>query len=380
LNKPDEGVWKILLGDRVLWGEAHIISTGSYLLKANSKKRTPLQIAGDGSPGSPFSIGEAVLVESREGFREWLWPSGEKSCWRRSESRSIAADDKQSSAGMALQHSYVSVRSELAPTKHTGSIADSDAESSCDGDDDLEGSVCGNEKTEESKRELGDLADSDGEASDHNNHPGNSFFESAHDGLAESDAEDSEDDYQPERKCTSSRKARSGRISADLAQVLPDVLRDPEAVSWQQDLETRRVSATEPRSSFSSHRCTQKDIRRLTESSFLGGRPIYDSDGRVSLQLLSAAYRELAAKPEVCYHESPARQILWLAELAKSLGLVNDGQLKTVKHRSQRKASRRPRSPELVCLNAYDRELRFPTHAVTGKRKEAPTEGDDFFQ
>jgi hypothetical protein len=186
------------------------------------------------------------------------------------------------------------------------------------------------------------------------------------DDLAASDGESS-DDYRLGNRAQTSSKVR----------ILPDFAQDPQAEAWREDLENRRVSLLDPRSSFSSSPCMQKMIRNLPESSFLAGRPVFESTGLVNLHLLAGAYVQLASSAEAWDSSADARHILWLAEAARSLGVLSLNQLRRGKLAApkSRKVDAAP-DPDTVFL-APDREVRFPARPLAaGKRKG---DGEGFF-
>eukprot|EP00930_Biecheleria_cincta_P100288 TRINITY_DN9191_c0_g1_i1.p1 TRINITY_DN9191_c0_g1~~TRINITY_DN9191_c0_g1_i1.p1 ORF type:complete len:980 (+),score=198.96 TRINITY_DN9191_c0_g1_i1:213-2942(+) len=74
---------------------------------------------------------------------------------------------------------------------------------------------------------------------------------------------------------------------------------EEELKRWQSELEMKRDSGSEDlRTAFSLKPCSAQDIRRLGPEAFLGGKgleaggkPLYDLNGKVSLQWLLATYR-----------------------------------------------------------------------------------------
>lgn len=414
------GIWQIVLDGQGLWGEAHVKTYGSYLQQTGTRTMKPLEIDGHGTAESPFRIGDAKLIESGPGFRVWQWPGGTCSRWTEispSASSFIPKRRKQdevaatagSDARDSVPESPGPVSSDedrRAPTKKIYGAAEMAAASS---------QIFGDSDAESSLHDTQGLSGSEGAES------------AAEAPIGASDAELSDDaGTPPRRKARSSRPAakaatnqrprRAAAVRAlasmqaaaaagdwgaeatgDLADsdaesfdeheqrgatkgpALPDVLQDPQADTWRQDLEARRGTPMDPRSSFSSSSCSQTVIRRLPESSFLNGRPIFDSAGRVNLHLVAAAYSELASRAEACLSDTDARHILWLAEAARGMQLLSAEQLRRGKLVVKKKQAPQQRSSDTVFL-AADRELRFPARPLVGnKRKAGSADGGEFF-
>eukprot|EP00435_Cladocopium_sp_Y103_P020716 s529_g5.t1 len=116
-----------------------------------------------------------------------------------------------------------------------------------------------------------------------------------------------------------------------------DAADDEAAAAWLQDLEER--SPTDLRDAFGLKPCSPKELRQLPESAFLGGRktpgalPMYDLEGKVSLQFLLASYKASEKSRERLRGEDSAvdlhRPFLrWLMKKARELQLLNSREVR----------------------------------------------------
>lgn len=194
-------------------------------------------------------------------------------------------------------------------------------------------------------------------------------------GVADSDAED---DYQP---CSGSGSdyqptpPAEGRGRRGLACLGTSA--DPEVPDWGVGLEERRDANGDLRTAFSNARVLAADIRRLPGASFLSGRPVFDSRGKVNIHLLLAAHRELvlASTGEL---DADARHIGYLARRACGLGLVSQDQVRHGRTKGSQRQDRGDR-PARVLTGAED-ELRFPSRPQAQKRSApASQDGADLF-
>lgn len=224
-------------------------------------------------------------------------------------------------------------------------------------------------------RSLGGLADSDAESSEDARAPCSTIADTrpaAHlefngrsfGGIADSDAESSGADS------VASRRRTSGRCGMVVGQLGADT--DAEVGEWERALENRRAPSerNRPGSAFSTASCSASEIRRLPTTSYLAGQPVFDAAGRVNLHLLLGAYNSLRVNPTLSA-EAEARHIGWLARRARDLGLVSDRNLKSGRARRHRRPPAAAARSEPEQLLAEERELRFPTRPGPQRNGEA---------
>jgi len=158
---------------------------------------------------------------------------------------------------------------------------------------------------------------------------------------------------------------------------------DPEVSLWSKDLEERWANASEPRpaAAFSLDPCSVEAMRKLPPENKLADEFVFDAMGKVNLHLLLGAHRNLLAvsNSTVTPPSTAARQVGWLARQAKSIGLIDEFEL-----RNGRVGKRKPGEPKRSQFAAEllipEQEVRFPVRSkkdrVDGQRSEAKAEGD----
>lgn len=116
-----------------------------------------------------------------------------------------------------------------------------------------------------------------------------------------------------------------------------DAADDEAAAAWLRELEER--SPADLRDAFGLKPCSPKELRQLPDNAFLGGRktpgalPIYDPEGKVSLQFLLASYKASEKSRERLRGEDSAvdlhRPFLrWLMKKARELKLLNSREVR----------------------------------------------------
>lgn len=109
LAKPTVGIWQVSLDGCSVWGEAHVgpSSSSSYFQQAGDEGSTPLRIRGDGSEDSPFHIKAATLIESGPSLCVWQWPDGRTSRWTPLQPKSSKAKRRRRSVAMDTEGSQI---------------------------------------------------------------------------------------------------------------------------------------------------------------------------------------------------------------------------------------------------------------------------------
>lgn len=195
--------------------------------------------------------------------------------------------------------------------------------------------------------------------------------------FADSGAETSGSDSDGLRRSMRSSEITGRRLASEIG-----TDNDPEVDDWKRDLESRYTAndGLDQRDAFSQAACGAAELRQLSPICFLGGWPIFDAEGKVNLNLLLGAFKQLRALPESC-REAAARHIGWLARKACSMDLVSARELARGRVNSRRtgKARARPAPEERQPALAAERELCFPVRSLPQKRKAVATDEDAVF-